>query len=221
METVFHKSTSVVEIIKPLLPQYYTRAMKRSLFTKFGRVTRGIKPAVLRAYYREISGDCSSSSNLVEAEIDKRVQLVLDMEPEDPNTIIDLHSLNSSAGRAKYEVFWDHCSQVLNESIGTAVDDRRHGQVVHLAQAISIRDFRDQVEKHCPAGTPIPSLEWIRLQFWPKSKQSKQSCHYTGRLAIQRRQWRKEHFDAHYAAAIFRYEREFLSNSVIIVYWHA
>ena len=47
METIFDKSTSVVEIIKPLLPQYHTRAMKRSLFTKFGRVARGIKPAVL------------------------------------------------------------------------------------------------------------------------------------------------------------------------------
>ena len=58
---------------------------------------------------------------------------------------------------------------------------------------------------------PIPSLEWIRLQFWPKSPQSKQSCHYTGRLdikfAVQRRQWRLQHEDAHYAAALFR-ERE-------------
>lgn len=213
MGTVFERSIPVVEIIKPLLPQYHTRAMKRSLFSKFGRVTNSIKPAILRAFYREISGDCSASTNLVEAEIDNRVQLVLDMEPENPNTVIDLRSLNSSTGRAKYDVFWDNCSRVLNEYVGTAVDDRRHGQVVHLAQAISVRDFRDQVERQCPAGVPIPSLEWIRLQFWPKSSQSKQSCHYTGRLdvkfAIQRRQWRHEHIDAHYAAATFRYEREF------------
>ena len=88
----------------------------------------------------------------------KRVQLVLDIEPEDPNTVIDLRSLNSSSGRAKYDVFWDHCSRFLNESVGTAVDDRHHDNVVHLAQAISIRDLRNQVEQHCPAGTPIPSF---------------------------------------------------------------
>ena len=201
-ESVMQRSLPVIEIIKPLLPQYHTRAMRRSLFSKFGRVTKGIKPAVLRAFYREISGDSSASTNLVEAEIDKRVQLVLDMEPEDPNNVIDLRSLNSSSGRAKYDVFWDQCSRFLNESVGTAVDDRRHDNVVHLAQAISIRDLRNQVEQHCPAGTPIPSLEWIRLQFWPKSHQSKQSCRYTGRLevkfAVQRRQWRLNHDDAHY-----------------------
>ena len=42
---------------------------------------------------------------------------------------------------------------------------------------------------------------------------SKLSCNYPGHLqvkfAIQRRQWRQQHDDAHYAAAIFRYEREF------------
>ncbi len=48
METVFAKSIPEVEIIKPLLPQYHTRTMKRALFTKFGRISKSIKPAVLR-----------------------------------------------------------------------------------------------------------------------------------------------------------------------------
>lgn len=101
----------------------------------------------------------------------------------------------------------------MEESVGTAVDDRRHGAVVHLAQAISVRDFTDQVATQCLEGTPVPSLEWSRLQFWPKSKQSRTSTHYTGRLnvklMVQRRQWRKHHDEAHYAAAIYHYEREF------------
>ena len=62
------------------------------------------------------------------------------MEPEDPQMLIDLRSLNSSTERAKYDVFWDNCSQFLREVVGTAVDDRRHSEVVHLAQTISIRD---------------------------------------------------------------------------------
>lgn len=213
VEAVFQKSLPVVEVVKPLLPQYHTRAMRKSLLSKYGHVSSSVKPAVLRAFYKDLTGDSSAASNVDEAEIDKRVQLILDMEPEDPNTVIDLRSLNSSTDRAKFDVFWDHCAQVLEESVGTAVDDRRHGDVVHLAQAISVRDFRDQVVQRCPEGTPVPSHEWLRLQFWPKSKQSKRSTHYTGRLnvkfMIQRRQWRKHHDDAHYAAAIYRYEREF------------
>ena len=130
------------------------------------------------------------------------------MEPEDPQMVIDLCSLNSSTEHAKYDVFWDHCSQHLNENVGTAVDDRRHSEVVHLAQAISVRDLRDQVKMKCPEGTAIPSLEWVRLQFCPKTRHSKASLHYTGRLnlkfMVQKRQWRNNHCDSHNATAMFR-----------------
>ena len=33
----------------------------------------------------------------------------------------------------------------LKESVGTAVDDRRHTAITHIASAISICDFRDQI----------------------------------------------------------------------------
>ena len=35
LETVFQKSLLVVESIKPLLPQYHTRAMRKSLLSKY------------------------------------------------------------------------------------------------------------------------------------------------------------------------------------------
>ena len=51
------------------------------------------------------------------------------------------------------------------------------------------------------------------LQFWPKSAHAKSRVHYTGRFAVkymvQARQFRKEHEDSHYAAAIFRYQRKY------------
>ena len=40
---------------------------------------------------------------------------------------------------------WAKAKEFLEEDIGTAVYDRRHTQVVHLAKAVSVRDFRDQV----------------------------------------------------------------------------
>ena len=99
---------------------------------------------------------------------------------------------------------------VVNEDLGVAVDDRRHGEVTHLAKAISVRDFCEQVSRRCPSGTPIPSEEWLRLQFW---KNASVSMHYTGQLhvhfMVQKRQFRKTHEDEHYAAAVFRYVREY------------
>ena len=99
--------------------------------------------------------------------------------------------------------------QVLNEEIGVAVDKRRHGTVTHLGRAISVRDLVDQVKARCPENTPIPSVEWTHLQFWPKTPGAKSSIQYTGKFRmkfmVQQRQWRKSHVDSHYAAAIFRY----------------
>ena len=74
------------------------------------------------------------------------------------------------------------------------MDDRRHGEVTHLAKVISVRDLHEQVSRRCPPGTPIPSEEWLRLQFWPKTKNASGSMHYTRRLhvrfMVQKRQFR-------------------------------
>ena len=132
------------------------------------------------------------------------------IEMEDANVAGDLRSLNHGQ-TSKYDQFWEECEKFLNEE--TAVDDRRHGEVVHLARVISVRDLVEQVKSQCSDDIPIPSVEWVRLQFWPKTPCSKASLHHTGRLKvklmIQQCQWRHEHIDSHYAAAYFRYMREY------------
>ena len=55
-------------------------------------------------------------------------------------------------------IFWNKAKKFLEEDIGTAVDDRRHSGVVHVAKAISIRDFRQQVQERCPPDTPTVFL---------------------------------------------------------------
>ncbi len=131
---------------------------------------------------------------------------------EDSDTVFDLRAMNGSR-RTQYDTFWDNCESFLNEDISVAVNDRRHGNITHLARAISIRDFVEQVKQRCPEGTLIPSNEWVRLQFWPKTPSAVKSLHYTGRFKlkfmVQQRQWRHQHIDAHYAAACYRYMREY------------
>lgn len=94
-----------------------------------------------------------------------------------------------------------------------AVDDRRHGLVSHLAVAISVADLRSQTVSRLPQGSAIPSVEWLRLQFMPKNPALASASQYTGRYSlkhrIQSRQFNAFHIDAHYAAALQKYLKEF------------
>ena len=92
-------------VVKNLLPQYHTRAMRTALLSKYGCITSKMHPALLRQFYRDLTKDCTYSSNLSEAEIDLRVACVIDIEPSDPDTIFNLCSLNSSTDRQKYDAF--------------------------------------------------------------------------------------------------------------------
>lgn len=89
------------------------------------------------------------------------------IEMEDASIIADLRAHNEGR-KGIYDFFWSECQKFLEESVGTAVDDRRHCLVTHLAQAISARDLLEQVRARCPEGTPVPSVSWLSLQFWPK-----------------------------------------------------
>ena len=155
-------------------------------------------------------GDMSSSENLHQETVDERIKFIIDSE--DPKIIDDLRHLNRGHSQ-KYEVFWTESKKYLEDVVQTAVDDRRHDEHVHLAKAISVRDLLEQVRKRCPEGTPYPSKQWLRLQFWPKNPTNKTALQYTGKLnvkvMIQSRQLRVQHDDSHYCAALFKYVKEF------------
>ena len=207
---ILNESQPIIEEVKKEVPKYFTRAMKKAIQEKFGRLSPKVKPMEFRFIFKELTGDCSASTNLSESEVDQRVKEFVDME--DLEIIPDLRTHNK--GRKKsFEEFWAACEQVLNDQIGLAADERRHDTVSHVASAVSVRDLWERARSLCSEGTPIPSQEWLRLQFWPKNKHARVSLQYTGRLKVkymvQRRQFRKDHCDSHYAACIFKYMREY------------
>ena len=93
--------------------------------------------------YKELTGDQSAAKNIDQAEIERRVKMIVDME--DVDAIIDLRHLNSGR-KGIYDVFWQECSKFIQEGVGQAVDDRRHQEVTHLATAISVPDLISQVQ---------------------------------------------------------------------------
>ena len=61
---------------------------------------------------------------------------------------------------------------------------------------------------------PIPSTEWVRLQFVPNRADNAAAEKFTGRLeakrAVQTRTLRKEHMDQHWVNAMTRYYLEWM-----------
>ena len=84
---------------------------------------------------------------------------------------------------------------------------------IYIAKATSVHDLVEQVLKLCPDGTPIPSVQWVRLQFHPKNPHTKAAAQFrktiTVKMMIQQHQFRHSHIDAHYCAAIFMYLTEY------------
>ena len=76
-----------------------------------------------------------SAASTTKQEVDKRMKQIIDME--DPSVLPDLRALNSGQA-AKFNSFWEQCARFLNEDVGAAMDDRWHGEITHLARAISV-----------------------------------------------------------------------------------
>ena len=58
-----------------------------------------------------------------ESIIDEHVYEIINMEPEEPNPLVDLRDVKSKETQAKFDVFWDEAQKFINEHLGVAVDD--------------------------------------------------------------------------------------------------
>lgn len=194
---------------------YSTRAMRQDFLDRYSRIAK-ISKCLLRNIYRNLLDDGSSASCSHETEVDERVAKAV-MEIDDPSIVMDLRSLNGKPTSSKFDAFWQELATYLEE-ITPAVDDRRHGETLHMPLAVSIRDLHEQItqrlkQKHPEEVPVVPSLEWVRLQFWPANPYTDRAIRYTGRFqvkfGVQIRQLRKDHADRHYVSALLKYVRHF------------
>src|ERR1043165_9450376 len=128
-----------------------------------------------------LTGDVSAANTINDAKVDERVRLALELG--DSEIVIDLRE-HKRERSSKYDTFWKIVAQFLAGKAAdavTAVDERRHGTIVHLATAISVNDLLHQIESEWPPETLIPSAQWLRLQFWPKHPTRFNSLQFTGR----------------------------------------
>ena len=132
---------------------------------------------------------------------------------------------NSRGGKGidstMFQPFWDACKEVLLP--GARVEERRHSDTMHASAAHSIPNLVTQatelLKERVTSGKldkmpPIPSLEWVRLQFIPNDTFAKVAAKFTGRLNVKRgvqcRTLRKQHVDQHWVNAFVRYHLEWM-----------
>ena len=153
------------------------------------------------------TGDQSANLTTAEEELDQRLREALEME--DADLVVDLRESNKLHSN-NFSVFWEKMKVYLDES--TSVHERRHGTVTYMAKAISVRDLVQEVAKMYP-GHPVPTEQWVRLQFCPRNPQSKAAVKYRSqfnvKMMVQKRQFRHHHVDAHYCTALFWYMKEY------------
>ncbi|GET04088.1 uncharacterized protein LOC105326236 [Rhizophagus clarus] len=211
--TTLQENSRIASELQTEASRYHTRAMRINYQRTCDLLLPKVKLSTLRTIYRMLTGNVSAANTTNDAKVDERVKLALELG--DPDITIDLHE-HRSGRSSKYDTFWKIAAQFLAgkaADVVTAVDERRHDTVVHLATAISVNYLLNQIKRECLPKTPIPSAQWLRLQFWPKNLTRLSSLQFTGLLPlkfmVQTRQLQAFHPDVHYASALFRYEKEF------------
>ena len=194
---------------------YSTRAMRRHFLQRYNRLVKTPK-SVLCNIYCTLLNNGSRPSCSVEAEVDERVAKAV-VNLDDPEIVLDLRTTNRKPSSTHFDQFWAELQAYMDE-IKHAVDDRRHGDTLHLPFAISVRHLQEVIsgrlrEKHPGDCPPIPSLEWIRLQFWPFNQYTIRALKHTGwfnvKFAVQVRQLHRDHQDFRYVRALLQYVRAF------------
>lgn len=209
-------SARMLQKLKPNIPIYHTRAMRKAFSQQMSKIAADIPAHVLRQIYKQLTLDSSADQNPA---LDERVRLAL--TAEEPDMILDLRHLNPGRPSGTFEVFYKKLEGIIEE--WTAADERRHG-VAHMSQFLSVPDMIQQVKATLPPDTPIPSETSVLLSFSPPNTCSLTARHYTGRInlthKIQTRQLRNFHQDFHFCAAQFKYMRQmaikFRHRSVLI-----
>ena len=201
---IMKQCMDLVDNIKKEAPSYERRVTKRAFLTKFGGTSSKV---ALRAMFKDLTGDSSAPDH--SDDIDKRFDLALNAEDED--IITDLR--RGYKERDTFKVFFDECLKHLQGEAGVAVHERRHGEQLYIAKAISWPDLHKTVAAKVPEGTPVCSVSWLRYQGMPINSRINTAKHYRSRfkikMMVQKRQLRQTHIDQHYCAASWRYLREF------------
>lgn len=141
-EDAVKRQADAIEKVKAETPGYHSKLVKKAFIRKASQLN--IKPMCARVLYQLATEDASASENEATREVDARLMEYI--RTEDPDIVLDLRSLRTNP--EVYEEFFNLAAATIEDTIGTAVDDRRHAAIVHMASAISGAELYRYVALH-------------------------------------------------------------------------
>jgi hypothetical protein len=157
------KVANVCRSIEQALPEFHSRAMRRTFVSKYGLI-EGYTSTVLNDIYRFLTNDLSSHDNASVAATHHRLTQSLHsamtgcMQDGESEIVVDLRAHNGHR-ESVFTQFWQGMSHVL-EGLRVA-EERRSGTIGYFPAAISLPDLLKQVKEVIPSDAPIPSIPWI------------------------------------------------------------
>ena len=188
---------SIMSKIKPVLPEYHTRSMKKQFKDKVKNIA-SIQPSLVDFLYK-LTSDASVAAT---PEMQQRLRMIFMAEI---GLLPDVRKLNKGRPN-QIDEFFAKMEEVVEQF--TAADERRHN-VARMSEILSLKDLINQTKEKCAEGTDIPSAAFVRLQFTPRNPYTHTALNFTSRLQvqykIQRRQLRISHPDDYFCGAQFKY----------------
>lgn len=127
--------TRVIDRVREEIPKFHRYHVKRNFAKQAAKLS--VNPKSARLLYKIATEDASASTDSTTAVIDARImEYVL---TGDADIVLDLRSLRQNP--TSFNDFFNLAATVIEEEAGTAVDDRRHNSIVHLAAAMSGADL--------------------------------------------------------------------------------
>lgn len=130
-EGCLQNQADIIAKVQQSIPKYHSRFVKTNFVKAASRLH--IKPMYARILYQMATDDASSAETCDQSLINDRIMEYV--KTEDPEIVLDLRALHTNP--VLYEDFFNVAAAIIEESIGTAVDERRHTSVIHMATAMS------------------------------------------------------------------------------------
>ncbi|WAR07374.1 hypothetical protein MAR_017332 [Mya arenaria] len=148
-----------------------------------------------------------SPENAAESEIDLRLCEYL-LQNEDTELMFDLRKNNGRPLTKEFERFWTELDKFLKEK--SVVHERRQTDVNYMPFALSVEDLKDQIKDRLPMDCKIPSVSWLKLNFYPSNPYKSTTSNYTGRFKVKFQVLlRAQHEDSEYCRNQFSFMKAF------------
>ena len=192
--------------VEPDIPTYHTRAMRR----QFQKQVKLLSPPPNSSTCGKTHLQIIDRRNLLRVIMSRNWRTCSPCSRNRRPRPCNWHATSKQRLTRGYIWFFFKELEAIVEDL-TAADERRHG-VAHLSQFLSISDLMKQVKPRVPEGTNIPLESTVIYAFAPPTMHKKTSQYYNGHVqlkhAVQRRQLRAFHTDAHWCVALYWYLRE-------------